>query len=126
MDGELTGCALPTASAGVCILIRENGLNELSVRTYTPCGTFSRRSSGEGREAFLDETYPMVRFQVVNLLPEDQRPQVLAEKLDDIQRIHEPRAVPRESASTSSAGLMRFSRTAAAAFDSRFESQFES
>lgn len=40
--------------------------------------------------------YPVIRLEVVDLLPEHQRPQVLAEELDHIERIVEAWAVARE------------------------------
>ena len=35
----------------------------------------------------------MIRLQIVNLLPEEEGPHVLAQKLDHIQRIREPRSI---------------------------------
>ena len=32
----------------------------------------------------------MIRLQIINLLPEHQRPHVLAQKLDHVQRIRKP------------------------------------
>ena len=40
----------------------------------------------------------MVRLEVINLLPKHQRPEVFAEKLDDVERVVEPRPVAREPA----------------------------
>lgn len=37
--------------------------------------------------------YSVIRLEVVNLLPEHQHPQVLAEELDHIQGVGEARAV---------------------------------
>lgn len=41
-------------------------------------------------------TYPVIRLEVIDLFAEYQRPQVLADELDDIERIIEPRPVSRE------------------------------
>lgn len=41
-------------------------------------------------------TYPMIRFQIVNLLLEYDGPQILAEELDHVQLIRKPRSVTRE------------------------------
>ena len=38
----------------------------------------------------------MIRLQVVNLLSEYQRPHILAQKFDHIQRIRKPRPISRE------------------------------
>ncbi len=38
----------------------------------------------------------MIRLQVIDLLPEQQRPHVLAEKLDHVEGIHEARPISRE------------------------------
>jgi len=40
--------------------------------------------------------YPVIRFQIVNLFSEYQRPHVLAEEFDHIQSIREPRAISGE------------------------------
>ena len=42
-------------------------------------------------------THPMIRFQVVNLLAEDQGPEVLAQELDDVEWFDEARLVFGES-----------------------------
>lgn len=44
-------------------------------------------------------TYPVVRLKIVDLLPEDQHPDVLAEELDHVERVGEARPVFRESVS---------------------------
>lgn len=38
----------------------------------------------------------MIRLQIVNLLPEEEGPHVLAQELDHIQRIREPWPISRE------------------------------
>ena len=38
----------------------------------------------------------MIGFQIVNLLSKDQSPHVFAEELDNVQRIHESRPIPRK------------------------------
>lgn len=38
----------------------------------------------------------MVRLEVIDLLPEYQCPQVLAQELDHVERVREPRPVFRE------------------------------
>ena len=38
----------------------------------------------------------MIRLEVINVLAEDQRPQVLAEEFDDVQRVVKPWAISRE------------------------------
>ena len=43
-------------------------------------------------------THPVVRLQVVDLLAEDEHPEVLAEELDHVEGVIEARAVPREAA----------------------------
>lgn len=40
----------------------------------------------------------MVRFEIIHLFPEENRPHILAEKLDHVQGIGEPGAVAREAA----------------------------
>lgn len=42
-------------------------------------------------------TYPVVRLQVVDLLAEDEHPEVLAEELDHVEGVVEAWAVPREA-----------------------------
>jgi len=39
----------------------------------------------------------MIRLQIINLLPEHQRPQILAQELDHIERVGEAWAVAREA-----------------------------
>ena len=48
----------------------------------------------------LLRTYSVVRLEVVNLFPKHQRPQVLAEEFNHVQRIRETRSVPREPVRT--------------------------
>lgn len=43
-------------------------------------------------------TYPVVCLEIVDLFPEDERPEILAQELDDIERVVEARPVCRESA----------------------------
>ena len=40
--------------------------------------------------------YPMIRLEIINLFLEYHRPQILAQKLDDVQLIRESGSVPRE------------------------------
>lgn len=40
--------------------------------------------------------HSVIRFQVVDVLAKDERPKVLAEELDDVERIVEAWAIPRE------------------------------
>lgn len=49
-------------------------------------------------------THPVVRLQVVDLLAEDEHPEVLAEELDHVEGVVEARAVPRESATRGETG----------------------
>ena len=51
-------------------------------------------------------TYPVVRLQVVDLLAEDEHPEVLAEELDHVEGVVEARAVPREAAARGQIGGM--------------------
>jgi hypothetical protein len=44
-----------------------------------------------------ENTYPVIGFQVINLLPEQQRPHILAEELDNVQRVCKPGSVFGES-----------------------------
>lgn len=44
-------------------------------------------------------SYPVIRLEVIDILAKDERPQVLAQKLDDVERVVEPRPVAREAAS---------------------------
>lgn len=37
--------------------------------------------------------YPMICFEIINLLPEYQDPYILAQELDHVQRVSEPRPV---------------------------------
>ncbi len=38
----------------------------------------------------------MVGLEVINLLPEHQDPYILAQELDHVQRVSEPRPIPGE------------------------------
>ena len=101
-EGKGTGWARRTAWLPASALMREKGRKALSVRTYTPCT--KARVSGTGRKGSGSReevgTHPMVRLEVVDLLPEHQRPQVLTEELDDVERVVEPRPVAREPATS--------------------------
>lgn len=50
------------------------------------------------RGAVKDEkrTYPMIGLEIINLLPEEDDPKVLAEELDHVQVVEKARAVARE------------------------------
>lgn len=37
--------------------------------------------------------YPVIRFEIIDLLPEDQSPQVLAQEFDHVQCVGESRSV---------------------------------
>lgn len=51
-------------------------------------------------------TYPVVRLQIVDLLAEDEHPEVLTEELDHVEGVVEARAVPREAATRGQIGGM--------------------
>lgn len=59
------------------------------------CVAVSRQRGFSGAGNFL-ETHPVVRLQIVDLFPEHQRPQVLADEFDHVERVVEPRPVARE------------------------------
>ena len=42
------------------------------------------------------KTHPMIRLQIINLLPEHHPPDILAQELDDVEVVAEPRPIPRE------------------------------
>ncbi len=48
----------------------------------------------------------MVRLQVVNLLPENQRPEVFAQELDGVESVGEAWPVARESVQTHEDGML--------------------
>ena len=50
----------------------------------------------------------MICLQIINLLAEDQCPQVLAKELDDIQRVSEAWAVPGKSARSAQASIQSY------------------
>ena len=43
------------------------------------------------------ETYAVICFEIVNLLPEDKHPEVFAEELDNVQRIGEAWSIAGEA-----------------------------
>ena len=49
------------------------------------------------RGGMEEKTYPVVRLKIVHLLSEDQRPEVLAQKLNHVKGVVKPRPVARES-----------------------------
>lgn len=53
--------------------------------------------AGSKKDWLFDRnTYAVVSLQVVDVLAEHQRPEVLAHELDDVERVVEARPVPRE------------------------------
>lgn len=46
--------------------------------------------------AGIINTYPVIRLEVVDLLPKDKHPEILTEELDHVQCIREARPVFRE------------------------------
>lgn len=63
----------------------------------TACVHVRQGGKGQGGKERGWGTNPMVRLQVINLLPPDQHPQVLAQEFDHIERIAEARPIFRES-----------------------------
>lgn len=68
------------------------GLNALSWSTYTPCGSVRMRRSMRVYEQIYS-TYSMIRPQIIDLLVPTRRPDVFADKLDNVQRFSKHRSV---------------------------------
>jgi len=72
---------------------RMSGRNELSCNTYTPYTKISNAGFHFERGWNEGQTHPMIRPEVIYLFIPHCDPHFLADKLDSIERVGEPRSV---------------------------------